>query len=398
MLRDVKAIHDAPDTRVTPSISPLDTSVQTRDTPHMPILTYALLGCAGGIARTHIDALKQMPDAQLVAMCDVNVVAGAQRAEECGARFFADHRELLRVVKPDVVVIVTPHPFHPALAIDSFAAGAHVLTEKPIAISVGDADAMIDAADRSGRILAVNFQQRFRPSVERARAFVDGGELGELLRVLVVEPWYRTAAYYKSATWRGTWKGEGGGVLMNQAPHTLDLLCHLAGQPVRVMGWTRTLKHAIAVEDSAQAMFEFANGAMGALQVNTVDAGGAQRLEITGDKAALALTGDTLTITRFSPSFHEHRTTSPEQYASPARTEEVLDLTSPAFGGGHLQLHRDLHTAMVSGGMPRVNGREGRMSLELANAITLSSHMNQPVTLPLDRTAYGALLAKLQNP
>ena len=364
----------------------------------MPRLTYALLGCAGGIARTHIDALKKMPDANLVAMCDVNAAAGMQRAEESGARFFDDHREMLRTIKPDVAVIVTPHPFHPALAIDSFAAGAHVLTEKPIAISVGDADAMIDAADRSKRILAVNFQQRFRPSVERARAFIAGGELGELLRVLVVEPWDRTAAYYKSATWRGTWKGEGGGVLMNQAPHTLDLLCHLAGQPTRVMGWTRTFKHAIAVEDSAQAMFEFANGAMGVLQVNTVDAGGAQRQEIIGDKAALALSGDTLTITRYAPSFHDHRTQSPELYAAPAQTQEVLELASPEFGGGHLQLHRDLHTAIVSGGVPRVDGREGRMSLELANAITLSSHMNQPVTLPLDRTAYGSLLTNLQNP
>ena len=363
----------------------------------MSTLKYALIGCAGGIAKTHLDALKQLPDAHLVAMSDVNAEVGAVRAAESSAAFFADHRELLKQVQPDVAVIVTPHPFHPAIALDAFAAGAHVLTEKPIAISVADADAMIAAADDAGRFLGVNFQLRFRPVIEHARAFIESGQLGELLRVVVIEPWYRPAAYYRSAGWRGTWKGEGGGVLMNQAPHTLDLLCHLAGQPTRVMGWTRTFKHAIEVEDSAQAMFEFANGAMGMLQVNTVDAGGAQRLEITGDKASLALAGDTLTITRYEPSMNEHRNTSPEMFSRPPQTIETLEIKAGDFGSGHVALHRDFLDAVANNRAPRVDGREGRMSLELANAILLSSDRNQPVDLPLDRAAYGALLTRLQQ-
>jgi UDP-N-acetyl-2-amino-2-deoxyglucuronate dehydrogenase len=184
---------------------------------------------------------------------------------------------------------------------------------------------------------------------------------------------------------------------MNQAPHTLDLLCHLAGTPKRVMGWVRTFKHAIEVEDSAQAMFEFENGAMGVLQVNTVDAGGAQRLEITGDKAALALTGDTLTITRFEPAHSEHRATSVEMYSAPKQHSEQLTLPANTFGSGHLDLYRDLCVAIQTGGKPRVDGREGRRSLELANAILLSSHHNAPVSLPIDRSAYAALLTALQN-
>jgi UDP-N-acetyl-2-amino-2-deoxyglucuronate dehydrogenase len=363
----------------------------------MPTLNYALIGCAGGIAKTHLDALKQVPGARLVAMNDVNATVGAQRAAEAGAAFYADHRELLKQTRPDVVVIVTPHPFHAAIALDAFAAGAHVLVEKPIAISTAEADAMIDAAERAGRFLGVNFQLRFRPIIDHTRQFIASGQLGELMRVVVIEPWYRPAAYYRSAGWRGTWKGEGGGILMNQAPHTLDLLCHLVGQPVKVMGWTRTFKHQIEVEDSAQAMFQFANGAMGMLQVNTVDSGGAQRLEITGDKASLVLSGDTLSITRYEPSMNVHRETSPEMYSRPAQTQETLEMKAGEFGSGHAQLHQDFFDAVTNNRPPRVDGREGRLSLELANAILLSSDRNAPVTLPLDRAAYSALLTRLQT-
>jgi UDP-N-acetyl-2-amino-2-deoxyglucuronate dehydrogenase len=362
------------------------------DTCGVKTLTYALIGCAGGIAKTHIDALARLPEARLIAMCDLNADAGEKRATEAGARFFSDHRALLREAKPDIAIITTPHPFHPTIAADCFAAGAHVLTEKPIAISIADAEAMIAASEAAGRILAVNFQQRFRPVIEHARAFIASGELGELLRVLVVEPWYRPAAYFKSATWRGTWRGEGGGILMNQAPHTLDLMCHLAGSPARVMGWVRTFKHAIEVEDSAQAMFEFPNGALGVFQANTVDAGGAQRLEITGDKASLALTGDALTITRFAPSHSEHRAHATEMFSAPTQTHEQLALPSGPFGDGHLALYADLHAAVLDNRPPRVDGREGARSLELANAIVLSSHLNRPVELPLKREAYSALL------
>jgi UDP-N-acetyl-2-amino-2-deoxyglucuronate dehydrogenase len=362
------------------------------DTCGVKTLTYALIGCAGGIAKTHIDALARLPEARLIAMCDLNADAGEKRATEAGARFFSDHRALLREAKPDIAIITTPHPFHPTIAADCFAAGAHVLTEKPIAISIADAEAMIAASEAAGRILAVNFQQRFRPVIEHARAFIASGELGELLRVLVVEPWYRPAAYFKSATWRGTWRGEGGGILMNQAPHTLDLMCHLAGSPARVMGWVRTFKHAIEVEDSAQAMFEFPNGALGVFQANTVDAGGAQRLEITGDKASLALTGDALTITRFAPSHSEHRAHATEMFSAPTQTHEQLALSSGPFGDGHLALYADLHAAVLDDRPPRVDGREGARSLELANAIVLSSHLNRPVELPLDREAYSRLL------
>jgi predicted dehydrogenase len=301
---------------------------------------------------------------------------------------------MLAELRPDVAVICAPHPFHMALALDCFAAGAHVLVEKPIAVTVAEADRMIDAAADAGRLLAVNFQQRFRPLIERARALIDAGEVGPLVRVLCVEPWFRTAAYYRSAGWRGTWRGEGGGVLLNQAPHSLDLLIHLAGMPTKVWGWTRTLRHAIECEDSAQAMLEFANGAPGYLNMSTVEAG-QKRLQVVGERAALELAGDQLSITRFSPSLREHMLNSPQLFEAPKLNVETEIL--PGDGGGHLAIYRDLEAAIASGGRPCADGVEGRQSLELANAIILSSFAERAVTLPLDRAEYDALLEDLRR-
>jgi predicted dehydrogenase len=327
-------------------------------------------------------------------MSDVSAERGAVAAQTAGCLFFVDHRAMLAELRPDVAVICAPHPFHAALALDAFAAGAHVLVEKPMAVSVAEADTMIAAASAAGRLLAVNFQQRFRAVVERTRELIAAGELGPLVRVLCVEPWFRTAAYYRTATWRGTWRGEGGGVLMNQAPHSLDLLCHLAGMPAKVWGWTRTLRHAIECEDTAQAMLEYANGAPGYLNMSTVESGESQ-LQIVGERAAITLVGHQLTITRFSPSLAKQMRESPRPFEAPRRESETLAL--PGDGGGHLAVYRDLVAAIAGGGQPRAHGEEGRQSLELANAIIFSSYAERAVTLPLDRAAYDTLLADLRQ-
>jgi predicted dehydrogenase len=356
-------------------------------------MRYIIIGCGGIIAVTHIDVLKQMPSAQIVGMADVDARA-ASRAAEADCPFYTDYRVCLAETRPDVAIITTPHPFHAPIAVDCFAAGAHVLVEKPIAVEVAEADRMLAAAERAGRVLAVNFQQRFRPVVERAKAMIVSGELGELVRVLSIEPWYRTNAYFQSASWRGTWKGEGGGVLMNQAPHSMDLMCYLAGQPVKVWGWTRTRKHAIETEDTAQAMFEFANGAPGYLMYSTVEPG-ARRLQIIGEKASLDITGERLTISRFKPPLEEFRQTDRGHYSAPAIETETLEL--PPSIDLHLALHHDLEAALAEGRAPRITGHEGMMALELANAIALSSRTERAVSLPIDRAEYSALLARLRG-
>jgi UDP-N-acetyl-2-amino-2-deoxyglucuronate dehydrogenase len=357
-------------------------------------LRYVVIGVAASIQRNGHRRAQMAEKINVVAGCDINVEAGQQQTTEIGCAFYEDYRQMLAEVKPDVAVIVTPHPLHPSMTIDCLRAGCHVLVEKPMAIDVASADEMIEEANKSGRILAINFQQRFRPVIEKARAMIAAGEIGPLVRTLSVEPWFRTAFYYRTAGWRAKWTSEGGGVLLNQAPHTLDILCHLAGTPLKVWGWTRTLYHAIEVEDTAQAMLEYPNGAPGYLTVSTTEVGVEPRVQIVGEKGAIELVGDKMTVYRIHPSTREFMTGSTGMFAKPETVAEMLDL--PDTSGAHVAVYRDFKAAIQEGRPPRADGREAIMSLELANAITLSSYSGQPVTLPLDRKAYGELLADLQ--
>ena len=204
----------------------------------------------------HLPALQQ-ETVEVVGVTDRDEAVSRARAAELGCPSFPDYRAMLRETRPDVAVILTPHPLHAPMAIDALRAGCHVLVEKPLAVHVAEADAMIEAADDAGRILAVNFQQRLRPEVLRAVELVRSGGLGRVQHLDLAVTWPRTAAYYQLAAWRATWRGEGGGVLLNQAPHDLDLVCHLLGSPARVVAWTRTKLHAIETEDTVQAMLEW---------------------------------------------------------------------------------------------------------------------------------------------
>lgn len=356
--------------------------------------TYTITGCGGIIAPTHINALKQIPTARIAALCDINAETGKPRADELGVPFFTDYREMLAAIKPDISVICTPHPLHAQMTVDSLEAGAHVVAEKPMSIEVAEGDRMIAAAERTGKLLAINFQQRFKPSIERARWLVDSGAIGPLVRVLVVEPWLRTKAYYKMSAWRGTWSGEGGAVLLNQSPHTLDLLCYLAGPPKKVWGWIRALHHDIECEDTFQAMLEYPNGAPGYIAASTGEAGVQRSIQIIGQNGALELVGDTLTTLRFTPSLREHIASSPDPFGLPDIARETE--TIPGDAGGHYAVHMDMQAAIIEGRQPRANGPSALMSLELANAITLSSFEERAVTLPVDRAAYHQLLSDLQ--
>lgn len=357
-------------------------------------LRHAIVGIGAGILSAHLPALQQITTLTVVGGSDVNTAVGTVRAQELGCPFFTDHRQMLATTKPDVTVILTPHPFHAAISIDALNAGSHVLVEKPMAVQVREADAMITAAQQNQRLLAINFQQRFRPEVEAARQLITTGRLGAIQRVTQVEPWLRTVAYYKSAGWRGTWQGEGGGVLMNQAPHSLDLLCHLVGMPKRVVAWNRTLRHSIQVEDTSMAMLEWENGALGTLFFSTAEAG-PRRIEIVGTGGILTIHEDgTLRFQRYEPELREHIAHSPERFAAPAIVEEAVPLGKGL--GKHSEVYQDFHRAILAGTAVRADGVEGRMSLELANAIIYSSYTGAPVELPLDRAGYAALLAELQ--
>ena len=352
-------------------------------------LRYVIVGVGASILSAHRPAL-DLDAVEVVGALDINSVTGKERAEELGCPFYSDVESMLTDTKPDVTVILTPHPSHAEIAVTALSAGSHVLVEKPMAVQVREADAMIAAAEEANRLLAVNFQQRHRPEIEAARQLIANGSLGALQRVELVEPWMRPAAYYRSAGWRGTWAGEGGGVLLNQAPHGLDLLCHLAGMPRRVISWHRTLRHAIETEDTVLAMVEFDSGALGTVFFSTAEAG-PRRMELVGTGGRLRIEEDgTLRFDVFEPDLREHIATHPGMYASPDMKSTHVPVGTGH--GDHVAVYQDLHRAILEGKPLRADGTEGRMSLELANAMVYSSYSQGPVEMPLDRQAYADLL------
>lgn len=357
---------------------------------------YVFIGGGASIMNAHLAAIRRLPT-QVVGLADIDPARATGRAQEWGCPIYSDHRQMLAEVKADVAVICTPHPSHPDLTIDCLAAGLHVLVEKPIAVDVASADRMIAAAEKSHMITAVNFQHRFRPVIERAKALIDSGALGQLNRVLVIENWLRTAAYYRSATWRGKWDSEGGGILMNQAPHTLDVLCHLVGLPKRLTGWVRTRFHEMECEDTAQAMLEYPDHVPGYLMASTVEAGDPCRIQIVGDRAALEIFGERLTVRTFDPGLRDYMQTSPDFFATPAIHTETVEYPLDETVGNHYAVHKDFQEAIRTGRAPRCTLAEARLSLELANAIYQASVTGQVVSFPLDRAAYTETLAQLRS-
>ena len=254
-------------------------------------LRHVIIGGGASIVTSHIPALA-LPTAELVAISDVNSTAGKQRADELQCAFYTDYRQMLAETRPDVAVIVTPPFLHASMTIDCLQAGCHVLTEKPMAIQVAEADQMIEAARRHERLLGVILQHRFRPEMMTAYKLIQEGRLGRIQRAELTAVWTRPTSYYKMAPWRATWAGEGGGVLTNQASHNLDILCHLLGSPARVYAWTRNLLHHTETEDTAHAILEWQDGALGMLHISTAEFDDAERLKIVGTRGYLEIQRD----------------------------------------------------------------------------------------------------------
>lgn len=362
-------------------------------------LRYAIIGVGSKVYAMHHLALIG-ENVEVVGVTDMDEAVSRERAADLGCPSFADYEVMVREKQPDVVVILTPHPLHAPMAIDCLRAGCHVLVEKPMAVHTGEADAMIEAADDAGRILAVNFQQRLRPEIVKAVELIRSGGLGRVQHLDLAVTWPRTAAYYRLAAWRATWRGEGGGMLLNQAPHDLDLICHLLGSPERVVAWTRTKLHAIETEDTVQAMLEWPDGeekgAMGSVHISTAEAGRPARLELLGTGGYLRIGEGELSFGRFSEDVTDFLTENPDPFAAPTLQGEPLTPRAGDYTGDHAAVYRDLHAAIAQGAPVSADGTEGRMSLELANAMILSSHTRAEVELPLDRERYAELLTHLR--
>lgn len=358
------------------------------------LLRYAVVGVGANVYGMHRPALMG-ETAEVVGVTDPNVAVSRERAAELGCDSYPDLGAMLRGAQPEVVAILTPHPLHAPMALQCLKAGCHVLVEKPLAVAVADADAVIQAAEEAGRIVAVNFQQRLRPEVVRAAGLVRSGALGRPQHLDLAATWPRTAAYYRLGAWRATWQGEGGGVLLNQAPHDLDLICYFLGLPARVVAWTRTTFHHIETEDTVQAMLEWSTGTLGSVHISTAEGGRPARLELLGTRGLLRVGAGTLTFERFDEDLTNFLAENPAPFASPILKSVPLEL--PSGAGDHEAVYRDLYRAITEGTPVSADGAAGRMSLELANAMILSSHTRETVELPLDRTRYATLLDDLKR-
>jgi predicted dehydrogenase len=348
----------------------------------------------GGMGSGHCSILPQIEEAQLTAVCDIAPDVAKETSEKYGVPGFEKAEDLLDSGLADAVIIATPHYFHPPIAIEAFRRKIHVMSEKPISVTVSAADAMIAAAKESGCVFGVMYQMRSLGRTRIARKLIEEGRLGEIYRTSLVMGWYRSQAYYDSGGWRATWAGEGGGVLINQAPHFLDIYTWLGGMPARLTGRTRTRIHDIEVEDEAFATLEYPGGAHGYLYASTTEAPGHEMLEVCGDRGKIMLHGGSMKFWEMETPIRRHSREATEVWSGPQAVEVPLDI--PEGGGSHADITRNFCRAILHGEPLIAPGVEGIHAVEIINGIILSGHTGQTVDIPVDRAAYDRLIAELQ--
>lgn len=346
----------------------------------------------GKVAHLHARAIKSIPGAQLVAVYGRDPAKREAFATEFGIRPYDDIAAMVTGSAVDVVIVASPHPQHKDHAIAALQAGAHVLVEKPMAILVKDCDEMIAAADKAGRLLSVICQRRWYPSVQRIRQALEAGKLGAPALGQVVMLGWRDQAYYDSDPWRGSWEHEGGGVLVNQAPHQLDLLLWLMGPALEVSAYWENLNHPyIEVEDTAVASIRFAGGALGSVLVsNSQKPGIYAKVHIHGRNGASAgvqTDGGAMFIAGMSgvlePPYNDIWTIPGEEKFLDRWKEEDTRLFAgiEATEYFHALQFADFAEAVRTGKPPAVNSEDGRATVALIQAIYRSGREKRPVKL-----------------
>jgi len=327
----------------------------------------AVIGC-GDISVMHLRAIEANPDIELVAVCDTDADRLAATAEQTGVPGFTDHRELIGSGRADVVHIATPHNEHAPLAIDFLDAGIDVLLEKPMAHTLSGAQALQAAAEASDARFAVCFQNRYNAPVQALRSLLDSGALGPVLGAFGMVVWHRTAEYYVSRPWRSTWAGGGGGLLLNQAIHTLDLLQWMMGEVTEVAGTaaTRSLAEAIEVEDTAEINLTHANGAHSVFFATVSHARDTPVIaEFVTEQAVLRLDG-VLTV-----AHHDGRVETV--------TERTVEGGGRSYWGvSHELLINDFHAGHGSGEPFWIGADEGIKTIKIIDAVYRQSGFTPP--------------------
>ena len=351
----------------------------------------------GNMGGTHARAMLagKIPRVQLTGICDNDPARLTAFPQIPG---FADHRALLASGLVDAVLVATPHYDHTVIGADVLAAGLHVLIEKPLSVHKADCEKLIaayEARPKKEQIFAEMFNQRTDPRYRQLRNLITSGELGEIRRVSwIITDWYRTEAYYASGGWRATWSGEGGGVLMNQCPHQLDLMTWLFGTPTRVRAHLRFgAYHDIEVEDAAAAYLEYANGATGTFITTTGEAPGTNRLEVAGERGRVVIEGEGLQWLRNAVPMGEFSRTTSESFAKPPTWQ--VTIPTQGFGEQHNGIIANFAAAILDGAELIGPAQEGIHGVELGNAMLMSHLWDRTVDLPLDGAAVAQEYARL---
>lgn len=363
-------------------------------------MNIAIIGL-GTMGSSHINDVASLTNATLYAVCDIDHNRTDSYAAETKARAYYNHQDLLQNPEINAVIIATPHYDHTPIAIDALNRGIHVLVEKPIAVHAKDAQKMINAFESAKKefptlVFSAMFQQRTMGYWQKVKDLLDSHELGKLVRATwIITDWFRTQTYYDNGGWRATWSGEGGGVLLNQCPHNLDLYQWFVGLPKTVHGHVNIGKyHNIEVEDEVTAYFEFENGMVGHFITTTAESPGTNRLEIVGENGKLVFENDELTFYRNRNSMLETIETSPYSFTKVENWEMKIPYdqnnTAP-----HKKVIMNFIDAIQTGAALIAPAPEGIRSVSLGNAILLSSLLKKPVNLPLDGDLYEKELNKL---
>ena len=335
----------------------------------------ALVGC-GRISRNHFEAIAGVDGLRLAAVCDVDEARAREAGEAQHVTWFTDYSRMLAEAEADAVAICTPSGMHSAQGVMAAQAGKHVITEKPMSITLEQADALVHACDAAGVTLFVVKQNRLNPSVQLLKRAVDKGRFGRIYLANTTVRWNRPQEYYDSAPWRGTWEFDGG-AFMNQASHYVDLVQWLMGPVESVIAKTATQGRRIEAEDSGAAVLRFRNGALGVIEVNvlTYPKNWEGSIALIGEKGSAKIGGTAVNRV-------EHWTFA--DYDDDDKLIEAANTSPPSvYGFGHQGYYRNVLNVLRGDEQPETDGRAGRKSLELILGIYESAKTGQDVPLPL---------------
>ena len=363
----------------------------------MEQISVAVIGLGNmGTAHATCIAKGEIVGMKLKAVCDINSKKISSFVEKnIDVQAYTDYKILLKEKTIDAVVIAVPHPLHSEIAIMALENGIHVMLEKPVDIAVSRVEKLNAVSRKTGKVFSVMFNQRTNSLFAKAREIVKTGKLGELKRtVWIITNWYRTQNYYESGDWRATWLGEGGGVLLNQAPHNLDLWQWICGMPKSVIGFCDIAKyHDIEVEDDAIILTRYENGATGTFITSTGEYPGTNRLEISGEYGKLVLENGVLKWWKLRESERHVSETCKQSYVQ--IPYEYIEIVQKEKESAHKGILQNFVNAILFGEELLAPGEEGIYELTLSNAAYLSSWIgNKEIELPFDNDKFDRLLEK----